>query len=112
MPQFLSRNRRLTLEMLPPWAPELNPVEPIWSWLKYGELANFVPDETDVLNKEVLNRLIGLKFDPELLQALWERSGLNFTPMLGFSPDGHRLTLYHEGGEYVWDATPRPEPKK
>ncbi len=39
-------------------------------------------------------------------------SGLNFTPMLGFSPDGHRLTLYHEGGEYVWDATPRPEPKK
>lgn len=39
-------------------------------------------------------------------------SGLNFTPMLGFRPDGHRLTLYHEGGEYVWDATPRPEPKK
>lgn len=78
MRQFLSRNRRLTLEMLPPWAPELNPVEPIWSWLKYGELANFVPDDTDVLNEEVLNRLIGLKFDPELLLALCERSDLPF----------------------------------
>ncbi|MFO0848265.1 MAG: WD40 repeat domain-containing serine/threonine-protein kinase [Gemmataceae bacterium] len=39
-------------------------------------------------------------------------SDLNFRPTLGFSPDGHRLMLYHEGGEYVWDATPRPEPKK
>ena len=31
---FLARNRRLWLEMLPPWAPEWNPVEPVWSWLK------------------------------------------------------------------------------
>jgi len=78
MRTFLSRNRRLTLEMLPPWAPELNPVEPIWSWLKYGELANFVPDDTDVLDDEVVDRLIELKFDPELLRALWERSDLPF----------------------------------
>ena len=78
MRTFLSRNRRLTLEMLPPWAPELNPVEPIWSWLKYGELANFVPDDTNVLDDEVVDRLIELKFDPELLRALWERSDLPF----------------------------------
>jgi transposase len=78
MRKFLSRNRRLTVEMLPSWAPELNPVEPVWSWLKYGELANFVPDDTDVLDDEVLDRLIGLKFDPELLRALWERSDLSF----------------------------------
>ena len=25
---------RLSLERLPPWAPMLNPVEPLWSWLK------------------------------------------------------------------------------
>jgi putative transposase len=76
--KFLGKNRRLTLEMLPPWAPELNPVEPIWSWLKSGELANFVPDGTGELDKEVLDRLIGLRFDPELLRALWERSELPF----------------------------------
>ena len=34
----------LTLERLPAYAPDLNPVEAVWSWLKYGQLANFVPD--------------------------------------------------------------------
>ena len=78
MRQFLSRNRRLRLEMLPPWAPELNPVEAVWSWLKYGELANYVPADTAALDDEVVDRLVGLKFDPELLRALWDRSDLPF----------------------------------
>jgi putative transposase len=78
MQKFLSKNRRLRLEMLPPWAPELNPVEDVWSWLKYGELANFVPDDTDELDDEIIERLIGLKFDPELLRALWKRCDLPF----------------------------------
>ena len=38
--EFLRRNERLRLEMLPPWAPDHNPVEAVWSCLKYGELAN------------------------------------------------------------------------
>jgi putative transposase len=76
--QFLRRNRRLTLEQLPPWAPELNPVEDVWSWLKYGELANFVPDDTERLDDEILDRVIALKFDPELMRALWDRSKLPF----------------------------------
>lgn len=76
--KFLARNRRLRLEMLPPWAPELNPVGPVWSWLKCGELANFVPDGTDALDGEIIDRLVGLKFDPDLLKALWGRSELPF----------------------------------
>jgi len=32
---------RLSLEKFPPYAPILNPVEPVWSWLKYGRLCNF-----------------------------------------------------------------------
>lgn len=76
--EFLTRNRRLRLEMLPPWAPEWNPVEAVWSWLKGGELANFVPEDTQVLDDEIIDRLIGLKFDPELLRALWGRSELPF----------------------------------
>jgi transposase len=54
MREFLLRTRRLRLrlEMLPPWAPELNPVEPIWSWLKKGELANYSPDDADVLDEK------------------------------------------------------------
>jgi putative transposase len=64
--------------MLPAWAPDHNPVEPVWSWLKYGELANFTPEGVEPLNDAVIDRLVELKFDPELLRALWERSKLPF----------------------------------
>jgi transposase len=75
---FLARHPRLSLEALPPWAPEWNPVEFVWSWLKAGELANFVPDDVAALDAEILDRLIELKFRPRLLRALWERSELPF----------------------------------
>jgi transposase len=76
--EFLKRSRRLHLEMLPPWAPEYNPMEDVWSWLKYGELANFTPVDIPELDDAVIDRLIELKFDPELLRALWERCKLPF----------------------------------
>jgi len=53
----------------------------VWSWLKYGELANFVPAGIDPLDDEVIDRLIELKFDPDLLRSLWERSDLPFPTM-------------------------------
>lgn len=76
--EFLRKNRRLHLEMLPPWAPDYNPMEDVWSWLKYGELANFTPADIPELDDAVIDRLIQLKFDPDLLRALWDRSKLPF----------------------------------
>lgn len=78
MRDFLSRTTRLRLEMLPPWAPELNPTEPIWSWLKDGQLSNYIPEDTEMLDDEILDRLVSLKFEPALLRALWNRSDLPF----------------------------------
>jgi transposase len=75
---FLARNRRLTLERLPAYAPDLNPVEVVWSWLKYGQLANYVPDGIPALDDEILARLIELKCDPSLLRNLWDGSDLPF----------------------------------
>ena len=75
---FLRRNRRLRLERLPPYAPDLNPVEFVWGWLKYGELSNHVPDGLCDLDDEIVDRLIELKFDPDLLRGLWEASELPF----------------------------------
>jgi putative transposase len=72
--RFLARNRRLWLEVLPPWAPELNPVEPVWSWRKASEWANVVPPDVAGLDDEIGDRLIQSKCDPPLLRALWERS--------------------------------------
>lgn len=74
--EFLRRNPRLRLEQLPAYAPDLNPVEPVWSWLKWGRLSNFAPDTLDELDDWVVEWLVTLKHDPDLLRALWERSDL------------------------------------
>ena len=76
--KFLARNRRLTLVRLPPYSPDLNPVEAVWSWLKWGRLANFVPDDLRDLDEWAVEYLMDLKFNPGLLKALWERSELPF----------------------------------
>ena len=76
--EFLRRNTRLRLERLPAYAPDLNPVEMVWSWLKWGRLANFVPDDLTDLDDWIVEYLVALKHDPKLLRALWERSDLPF----------------------------------
>lgn len=52
--QWLRRCRRVHLEFLPPYAPELNPNEYAWAYLKTGQLANFCPDDVDDLHATVL----------------------------------------------------------
>jgi putative transposase len=76
--KFLKRNRRLSLVRLPAYSPDLNPVEFVWSWLKWGRLANYAPEDIPELDDWILEHLMELKFDPELLKALWERSDLPF----------------------------------
>jgi putative transposase len=76
--ELLRRNERLSLERLPAYAPELNPAEQVWSWLKYGQLANFVPHDLAELDDEIADRLIHLKCDAGLLRALWDGSKLPF----------------------------------
>ena len=76
--QLLCQTRRLTLVRLAPYAPELNPVEPVWSWLKYGELANFQPPDLAALDAAIVARLAALAADPGLLRRLWSRSALSY----------------------------------
>src|SRR5947207_10778539 len=45
-------DKRLTLLQLPPYAPELNPQEGIWHYLKYVELANLCCHDLDQLRLE------------------------------------------------------------
>jgi putative transposase len=51
--QWLGRCRRIHLEFLPSYAPELNPNEYGWSYLKTGELANYCPEDVDALHVRV-----------------------------------------------------------
>jgi len=47
--QWLARHPRLHVDFLPPYAPELNPVEPFWGYLKCNPLANLAPDDPQAL---------------------------------------------------------------
>lgn len=51
MQQFLARQTKIRIEYLPPYAPELNPVEGLWSYLKMNPLANLPAwDATDMFD--------------------------------------------------------------
>src|SRR6266542_2722359 len=69
---------RLSLEKLPPYAPMLNPTEPIWSWLKYSQLCNFAPHDASELNKRVHEELTTIEDDQECLRNFWHGSDLPF----------------------------------
>ena len=44
---WIERHPRFRLAYLPAYAPELNPVEGLWSWLKTNHLANVCADTLD-----------------------------------------------------------------
>jgi transposase len=46
---FLTKEFNGTAWLLPPYAPELNPVEPAWSYLKMNPLANLAARQVEVL---------------------------------------------------------------
>jgi transposase len=73
---FLKRNKRLTVEYLPGYAPDLNPVEAVWSWLKYGRLANFVPNDVHDLDGWVTDYMVEVRHNASMLRSLWDGSEL------------------------------------
>ena len=74
--QLLKQFPRLSLEWLPPYAPDLNPVEALWSHLKYGHCANLIPRDLAHLDDEATDFLVHTKVDPPLLQAYWGQTPL------------------------------------
>ena len=73
-----ARFPRLHLERLPAYAPDLNPVEWIWSHLKHGLMANFVPRHVGHLDRVVRDNLTAIGKRPDLIRSLWEGSKLPF----------------------------------
>jgi transposase len=67
---------RLSLERLPPFAPVLNPVEALWSWLKYSRLNNFAPRDPAELDGRVVAELTAIRTDQPFLRGLFHASEL------------------------------------
>lgn len=69
-------NSRMTLERLPPWAPQLNPVEWLWAWLKWERLSNFAAHNVKELEKRMIAELMSKQNDQTFLRGLFRASEL------------------------------------
>lgn len=66
----------LQVEWLPPYAPDLNPVEAIWNHTKCVDLVDFIPNDLDELQAAILNSIQAESSDPQLKQSFFEFAGL------------------------------------
>ena len=79
--RFVSRYRqrcsRLHVEWLPPYAPELNPVEGLWGYMKQNPLANFAASDANHLATIVCRQARRLERRTSLLRSFIHRSRLS-----------------------------------
>lgn len=76
--EWLATHPRWHPVWLPPYAPELNPAEQLWTYLKYGRLANFAPDDVADIRHTVTREQRRLARRPKLLKSLFRHSALPF----------------------------------
>ena len=83
---YVEANRSwLTVERLPAYAPELNPVEGLWASLTSHATANFSPDTLEELGGRLRGGIRRLRRQPDL--------GLNFIKHAGLISQQERLQL-------------------
>jgi transposase len=70
------QNGRLTLEFLPGYAPELNPVEYLWGYWKHHELPNLCPKDFWQLSEHARKALRRMRRRPRLVTAFWKQAEL------------------------------------
>jgi transposase len=67
---------RIAIAFLPPYAPELNPVEAIWAYLKKHEIANLCPTHLAEVSDFARRRLRSMQRRPKLIRAFWQQAEL------------------------------------
>ena len=70
----------LRLEWLPPYAPELNPVEYLWGYLNGGVLAHYAPPTLGEVRQRVQAGARRIRRRPDGLRGFLKASGLFFEP--------------------------------
>jgi putative transposase len=76
MEDYLEKTGRLTVEQFPPYAPELNPIDKVWAYLKYGRLANYTPATLTELRARLVSELAELEKRQDVIAACVRAAGL------------------------------------
>jgi putative transposase len=80
MAELIAARDWLTVFRLPPYASELNPVEPVWSNLKRS-LANLAKHDISQLTALVKTRLRRMQYRPGLLEGFLAKTHLDLAPL-------------------------------
>jgi len=72
----LGRNPRLSVHRLPAYCPELNPVEWLWSLLKWGRLHNRPAADADEIEEFVIKETLPICSDRAMLMSFFLASEL------------------------------------
>ena len=78
---YLARHRTVVVEPFPPYAPELNPVDNVWSYVKYNRLPNYTPRDLSELRERITAEFCRLQNRPGLLKSFFKRTGLSLDPI-------------------------------
>lgn len=73
---WLANHPKVVVEEFPPYDPDANPDEWVWSWAKYGELCNLCPTDVEELYDAVWAALDTLKHQPRVLASFVLEAGL------------------------------------
>jgi len=76
--EFLHDHRRLHVEELPAYAPELNPVEHAWAQMKFHDLGNFTPYDPDELYRAIQTAAQRIRVRPKLSSAFLRGCSLSW----------------------------------
>jgi transposase len=67
--QYLASEPGVAAELFPAYAPELNPVDQVWGYIKHSRLANYTPTDLGILRGVVTTELNRLRNRDDLLKS-------------------------------------------
>ena len=73
---YLAKHPRIVAEPFPPYAPELNPVDNVWSYVKYARLPNYTLPDLRELRRRIAAEFRRLRKRPDLLKSFFNRTRL------------------------------------
>jgi transposase len=77
-------DERLDVNLFPPYAPELNPVEHLWNFSKDKELSNFTPHNVGELNTTATTLFEQIRHDQSRLRTFFKAVPLSWSPRTVF----------------------------
>jgi len=75
--KIVGRFNNLSILHLPPYSPELNPIEQVWSWLRQNDLANFVFKDYEDIVEQVTRAWNNFRHQVEGVKTLSFREWAN-----------------------------------